>query len=90
MLAIEERAQIVLREVQELAGKVEWKDLAHRIFAPESGLIAQHFPTIRERREFTMTKEYEEMYDILRNVMRPSKPCWPIRAIVSGPACQRS
>jgi hypothetical protein len=65
-LSVEERAERILEQARDLAGHVEsWSDLSHAIFAPQTGLAAQAFPTLRERREFTLTPQYAEIYRLL-------------------------
>jgi hypothetical protein len=69
-LSIDERATRVLERAKELAGRVEsGAEFSHAVFDPQDGLAARAFPTLRERREFTLTKPYAEIYDILRGLM---------------------
>src|SRR5436309_1525852 len=69
MPSIEERAERVLEQARELAARVEsWADYSNALFNPCDGIVKQTFPTLRERREFTMTKPYAEIYDILRSL----------------------
>ncbi len=70
MPSIDERAELLLEQARELAGRVtSAAELSHALFNPQNGIAAKAFPTLRERREFTMTKPYAEIYDILRGLM---------------------
>jgi hypothetical protein len=67
MEAIAERAERVLAQARELAARVGSREaLGHAVFNPHDGLAVRAFPTLRERREFTMTKPYAEIYDLIR------------------------
>jgi hypothetical protein len=71
--SIEERAERVLEQARVLAGRVTpAAEFSHAVFNPQDGLAVRTFPTLRERREFTMTKPYAEIYDILRRLMARS------------------
>jgi hypothetical protein len=48
------------------------EELSHAVFNPHDGLAAQAFPTLRERREFTLTPQYAEIYRILGDLVRRS------------------
>jgi hypothetical protein len=65
-LTIEERAERILEQTRDLATRVaSAAELSHAIVNPQDGIAARAFPTLRERRELTMTKQYAEIYDIL-------------------------
>jgi hypothetical protein len=78
--SIDDRAEHVLEQARELAGRVaSAAELSNAIFNPRDGIAAQAFPTLRERREFTMTRQYAEVYEILgrltpRPGVSPSTP----------------
>jgi hypothetical protein len=73
MPSIDERAQQVLEQAREMAARVQsGAEFSHAVFNPQDGLAVRAFPTLRERREFTMTKPYAEIYDILRRLMARS------------------
>lgn len=42
-----------------------WADLANELFDPESGLIAKVFPNLEDRRLFSKTAEYQELWRII-------------------------
>jgi hypothetical protein len=70
MRSIEERAARVLEQARELAEHVpSATEFSRAVFDPRDGLAAQAFPTLRERREFTMTKPYAAIYDMLYLLM---------------------
>src|SRR6516225_2350243 len=48
------------------------EELSHAVFNPHDGLAARAFPTLRERREFTLTPQYAEIYRILGDRVRGS------------------
>jgi hypothetical protein len=69
MPSIEERAERVLEQARELAARVgSGAEFSHAVFNPQDGLAARAFPTLRERREFTLTRPYAEIYAILRGL----------------------
>jgi hypothetical protein len=73
MQSVEERAERVLEQARDLAGRVgSWAEFSNAIFAPRIGLAAEAFPTLRERREFTLTPQYEEIYRLLYGLMQKS------------------
>jgi hypothetical protein len=68
---IDERAEYVLEQAKELASSAaSAAEFSNAVFAPDNSLAAQAFPTLRERREFTMTRQYAEIYRILGNLSR--------------------
>ena len=73
MPSIDERAERVLEQARELAGRVaSGAEFSHAVFNPHDGLAARAFPTLRERREFTLTPQYAEIYRILGDRVRGS------------------
>ena len=68
--SVEDRAERVLEQARELAGRVESSaDFSNALFAPQTGLTAQAFPTLRERWDFTMTPQYAEIYRMLGDLI---------------------
>ena len=58
MPSIDERAQQVLEQARELAARVPSSaEFSHAVFNMQDGLAVRAFPTLRERREFTMTPQ---------------------------------
>jgi hypothetical protein len=90
MPSIDERAAGVLEQTNELAGRVEsWAEFSHAVFNPQDGLAARAFPSLRERREFTMTPQYAEIYRILGDLMRKSGGVSEARTQLSHEQCVR-
>jgi hypothetical protein len=88
--SIEERAGRVLEHARNLSGRVEsWAEFSNAIFAPGVGLAAQAFPTLRERRAFTLTPQYEEIYRILYGLMRTFGVASGARSQLSHEQCVR-
>ena len=70
-LPVEERAARLLDQARELAGRVaSGEEFRDAIFAPQVGLSARAFPTLRERREFTLTPQYAEIHRIFAALLR--------------------
>jgi hypothetical protein len=70
VLSIEERAEHLLEQARGLAGRVaSGAEFSNAIFAPDIGLASQAFPTLRERREFTLTPQYAEIYRMLGDLI---------------------
>ena len=87
MPSIGERAAQVLAQVREMAAHVgSREELSHAVFNPHDGLAAQAFPTLRERREFTLTPQYAEIYRILGDLVRGSGGASGARTQPSAPA----
>jgi hypothetical protein len=79
VLSIEERAEHLLEQARGLAGRVaSGAEFSNAIFAPGIGLAAQALPTLRERREFTLTPQYAEIYRILGDLIHKFR-------VASGP-----
>jgi hypothetical protein len=73
MHSIEERAERLLEQARELGARVgSGAEFSHAVFNPQEGLAARAFPTLRERREFTLTPQYAEIYRILGDRVRGS------------------
>jgi hypothetical protein len=69
-MTIENKADEVLRQAKILAAKVEsWADFSAQLFDQRFGLVAKTFPDEFERQAFYDTKAYEDIHQILDNLM---------------------
>jgi hypothetical protein len=69
-MSIERKANRILEQAKELAGKVEtWADFSNAIFGP-GGFVARAFPSDIERQAFLDSRQYKEVQTILTELMR--------------------
>ena len=65
------KSQEVLNRAKEIADIVEtWADFSNLMFDQKSGIVASIFPDMVERRKFYNSEEYQEVQDILTELMR--------------------
>ena len=60
---------IIVAKVREKASSVKaWADLSNFVFEQETGILAEAFPNIDERRKFGKSDEYREIWQIIEEV----------------------
>jgi site-specific DNA-methyltransferase (adenine-specific) len=78
------KAQNIVEEAKVLASKVDsWVTFSNAISDPEDGLIAKTFPKPRERQAFFNSPQYEEINQILLDLIRRL-------GLTKGPASSKS
>lgn len=69
-MSIQVKANSILDNARKIAGHVtSWADYSNALFDQESGLVAQTFSDDMERQAFYDTDQYDELYQILADLM---------------------